>query len=290
MKKKKNNLFLSPTFIAFAIILIHFKNLGVFLIYFLVVAMHELAHYTCAKKLGYKLGKFYVMPYGVCLNYNEPIFNISDEFYISLAGPAINLLFCFISVALWWMFPDTYYYLDYFCYCNLTLGLFNLLPCFPLDGGRVFVALLSKKIDREKALKITYALNYVVSFCLIILFITSLFKGVNFSYIIIAIFLFSGTINPNKYSSYNYLMLGTNREKIIKNGAGVKLFVTPSSTPLYKIMAKFSKYKYNIVYVVFNDGMVRVFSEYNINSLAVKYSPKYNICQILTLKKTLKMQ
>ena len=117
--------------------------------------MHELAHFFIAKKLGYKLNKLYVMPYGICLNYKENIISNNDEIIIALAGPIINLIFCCVCVALWWLFPETYYYLDYFCFCNLVLAVFNLMPCFPLDGGRVFVAIISKYYDREKVYNIS---------------------------------------------------------------------------------------------------------------------------------------
>lgn len=268
-----------------AILLLYFGNLKYFLIYALVVSMHEMAHFFVSKKLGYKLSKMYIMPYGVCLNYKDNAFAENDEIYIALAGPLFNYLMCIICVCLWWLFPESYYYLDYFCFCNLILGSFNLIPCFPLDGGRVFISLFSKRYDREKVFNVSVWLNYSLSFVFILLFIITVFKGnINYSYIMIAIFLFSGCINPNKYSSYNYLSLGVNKKSLIKNGTNVKIFATLSSTPIYKIIAKFSKYKFNIVYVVFKSGKVTVMSEITLQSLAVKYSPALSINEIMMFK------
>lgn len=281
---KKIRLILSPLLIILAILIIYYGNIVQFLTYAFVVLLHELAHFLISKKLGYKLNNLYIMPYGICLNYKDSAIEGSDEILIALAGPFINILLCFISVALWWLFPETYYYLDYFCFCNLVLGVFNLVPCFPLDGGRVLVSLLSKKIDREKAYNISIAFNYVISAILVVLFVSSFFSGVNYTYITLAIFLFSGCINPNKYSNYNYLSLGVNRSKVIKNGTNVKLLAFSSSVPLYKIVSKFSRYKFNIVYVVFRGGQVKVLSESNINSLAIKYSPAMTLDEITALK------
>ncbi len=273
----------SILFILLVIGILLFDNILNFAIYFVVVAVHEFAHFFVAKKLGYKLGKFYIMPYGVCLNYNSNLFCANDELLIAMAGPLANYLLCVLCVAIWWLFPVTYYYLDYFCFCNLILATFNTLPCFPLDGGRVAVCLLSKKLEREKAVKITIVFNYIFSLALVVLFVLSIFKSVNYSYIFIAIFLFSGCISPQKYSSYQYLSLATNRKKLYQKGSSVKIFAISSSVCLYKIMAKFSKYKYNIVYVIFPNGMVKVLSENNINNLAIKYSPNLSIDQIVCI-------
>lgn len=280
MKKIKLKSIISPLLVLLCIVLLYFGNLKLFLIYSLVVALHELAHYYVSKKLGYKLNNLYIMPYGICLNYKDNVFNGKDETYIALAGPALNFFLCFICLGLWWLFPETYYYLDYFCFCNLTLGAFNLLPCYPLDGGRILIGLLSKKCDREKAYKLSVIINYFVSFLLCIAFLISLFSEINYSYIIFAIFLFGGCINPNKYSSYNYLSLGVNKKSLLKNGTNIKIFAISCNIPLYKIMAKFSKYKFNIVYVVFDSGLVKVLSEININNLAIKYSPTLSVKEI----------
>lgn len=277
MKKFK----LSWLFIVLSISILFFDSINNFIIYFVVVLLHEFAHYFTAKKLGYKLSNFYIMPYGVCLNYDENIFVGDDEIHIAIIAPLFNYFLCILCVAIWWLFPITYYYLDYFCFCNLILATFNILPCFPLDGGRVAVCLLSKIMDREKAIKITYIINYILSFALVVLFIISIFKQVNFSYIFVAIFLFSGCINPKKYAKYQYLSLASNKNKMYKKASAVKIFAISSSVMLYKIMAKFSKYKYNVVYVIFPNGAVKVMSENNINNLAIKYSPTCSIDDIV---------
>lgn len=284
MKKLNIKYKISLPFILLSIAILFFDNFKNFFIYLIVVAIHEFAHYIVAKKLGYKLGNFYLMPYGVCLNYESNVFCGNDELVIAISGPLINFFLCILCVAIWWIFPSTYYYLDYFCFCNLVLGGFNILPCFPLDGGRILVFLLSKAVDRIKAIKVTHLLNYIFSFILVVLFIFSVFKEINFSYIFIAIFLFLGCINPQKYSKYEYLSLSVSRKKIYQKGCNVKIFAISSSISLYKIIAKFSKFKFNIVYVILKNGSVKVLSENNINNLAIKYSPTMSIEEIISLK------
>ena len=280
---RKRKITISPLLIIVALALLLFSSFKNFAIYFIVIILHEYAHHFIAKKLGYKLKRMYVLPYGVCLSYNDTLFSEKDEIFIALAGPTINIICCLLCVSLWWLFPETYYYLDYFCFCNLILATFNLIPCFPLDGGRVFVGLLSSKIDREKALKISIFINYIVSAVLLIAFIVSLFNDVNFTYLFISIFLFSGSINCNNYSSYTNLSAGINKGKLLKRGASVKIFAVNEFMPLYKIVARFSKYKYNIVYIVFESGAVKVLSENNIQNMLLKYSPAMNLSNIMAL-------
>lgn len=280
---KKNKFKLSPLLIIVALALLFFSSFKNFVIYFIVICLHEFAHYFIAKKLGYKLKNMYIMPYGVCLSYNDTLFSEKDEIYIAIAGPVINIIFCLLCVTLWWLFPETYYYLDYFCFCNLMLATFNLIPCFPLDGGRVLVGLLSSKIDREKALKVTIIINYIVSIVLLVLFFVSILKDINFTYLFVAIFLFSGTINLNNFSSYTNLSAGLNKNKLLKRGSSVKIFAVNEFMPLYKICAKFSKYKYNVIYVVFENGAVKVLSENNIQNMLLKHSPAMSVAEIIAL-------
>ena len=267
---KKHHFPLSPLFIIICLFIGFFVGIKEFVIYFFVVFLHEIAHFFMAKRLGYKLKNAYIMPYGVCLNFDSEIFYGNDEIYIALAGPVFNIFLCLICVCLWWCFPETYYYLDYFCFCNLMLGAFNLIPCFPLDGGRVFVALLSKKHNRQNIIKLSIIVNYFASALLLVLFLTSIFGEINFTYLFIAIFLFSGTVNPEKYSSFSYSILNGNTKKIQKD-TQVKIFAVSSSLPLFKIVSRCSKTKFNIVYVVFNTGEVRVLSEINLANLCSKY-------------------
>lgn len=128
MRKISKKIRFNWLFLLLIIGILLFDNFKNFIIYFLVVGLHELAHFIVAKKLGYKLNKFYIMPYGVCLNYENIVFQGNDEFLIALAGPLFNYLLCVICLAIWWLFPITYYYLDYFCFCNLLLATFNILP------------------------------------------------------------------------------------------------------------------------------------------------------------------
>ena len=150
---------LHPAFFVFSVILLVCGYGLFFLTYLLAIVIHELGHGLIAKKLGYKLKNFYLMPYGACLSY-EDTFVENDELKIAIAGPIISLLIGFFTVAVWWIFPFTYQYTADFALANFAIAIFNFLPAFPLDGSRIFINLLTEKITRKKALKLTVIFNY----------------------------------------------------------------------------------------------------------------------------------
>lgn len=251
------------------------------LIYMLVVSLHEFAHSYVARKLGYKLDKLLLMPYGVCLNYKTNAFLPKDEILIAMSGPIVNFVLATMSIALWWLFPITYNYTRMFCLANVVMFTFNFLPCFPLDGGRILAAILTKKHDRKFAIKITLIFNLLICIVFILTFILGLFFNViNTNLLIISLFLFIGILEPNKSTSYGYLSLFSNRKNFYKKNNQIKFLLVLGTEPIYKIMAKMSKFKFNIFYVLLNNNSMKIISEITINNLAVKYSPTITLSEI----------
>ncbi len=270
-----------PLFIIYLIFLIIMGQYESILIYMLVVSLHEFAHSYVARKLGYKLDKLLLMPYGVCLNYKTNAFLPKDEILIAMSGPIVNFVLATMSIALWWLFPITYNYTRMFCLANVVMFTFNLLPCFPLDGGRILAAILTKKHDRKFAIKITLIFNLLICIVFILTFILGLFFNViNTNLLIISLFLFIGILEPNKSTSYGYLSLFSNRKNFYKKNNQIKFLLVLGTEPIYKIMAKMSKFKFNIFYVLLNNNSMKIISEITINNLAVKYSPTITLSEI----------
>ena len=164
-----------PSFILLFLWFIFTRNIFSFLLFCAVVLTHELGHYYTAKRLGYKLDSFFIAPFGVSLNYKESIFESKDELKIAFSGPLVNFILSLITISLWWIFPEIYHYTYEFVFQSIMLGLFNLLPCYPLDGGRVLVGVISQYHPRKTAIKISMVLNILFSSILFSLFIVSCF-------------------------------------------------------------------------------------------------------------------
>ncbi len=107
------------------------------------VALHELGHSVVARAKGGYIHEIVLYPFGGAAK----IANLSkkpvDEILIALAGPAVSL----VLAGLFFPFEPTYY----LGYLNAMLFFFNILPVFPMDGGRVLRAALTIKNGRLNA-------------------------------------------------------------------------------------------------------------------------------------------
>jgi stage IV sporulation protein FB len=112
-------------------------ELFLFLLSALVAIQHECAHAFASAKLGYKLNKIILMPFGAIIDGDLKGISFRDEIYVAMCGPLCNLITAGFFVALWWLVPTMYAFTDTACYSSLTIALVNLLPAYPLDGGRI---------------------------------------------------------------------------------------------------------------------------------------------------------
>lgn len=274
---------LNPIYFIFIIFLLIKGYFLLFLNYFIALIFHEYSHFYVADKLGYKLQKMYISPVGVCLNYSDEFFAEDDEFKIAIAGPLANIILAICTIALWWLKPTLYYFTYHFCFANLTIALFNVLPCYPLDGGRVLVNFVAKSKTREFALKITEIINYVVAAILFAVFVLSLFTTPNITFLLLSVFLLVGAIKPKNKIAYNNLKTLKNKSKILNKGTSIKFIAVADTMPLYKIKSKFSRFKFNVVYVV-SDTKSKVYTENAISALMLKYGATVSVRQILSIK------
>jgi Zn-dependent protease len=115
---------------------------------FASIVAHELAHALAARRYGIATNEILLMPLGgVAKIAGEPA-NGAQEVVIALAGPAMSLALAAlaaIGVVLTGPIPLLHQPLVALASANLMLGLFNLLPAFPMDGGRVLRGLLRRR-------------------------------------------------------------------------------------------------------------------------------------------------
>lgn len=145
-------------------------SIGIVLSVFFCVILHEFGHALAARRFGVHTFDIVMTPIGGIARLERMPEGKGEEFWVALAGPVVN----FAIVALIWLgflifngaalpiFDPSFWSLDkdmnsYFLIlmmANGYLGVFNLLPAFPMDGGRMLRSLLSLKIDRTKATQI----------------------------------------------------------------------------------------------------------------------------------------
>jgi len=121
--------------------------------FFVCVVLHELGHCFVARRNGIRVPRILLMPIGGMAEFESIPRRPRTEIAIALAGPAVN----FAIVALLWWFVDfsgdteataalpvtASDFVNLLFLGNLLMGTFNLLPVFPMDGGRVLRALLA---------------------------------------------------------------------------------------------------------------------------------------------------
>lgn len=171
----------------------------------IVALQHECAHAFVAARLGYKLREIVLMPFGAVLDSDIEDASVHDEVKIALAGPLCNLITAGLFGALWWFFPDTYAYTDTAFYASLSVALVNILPAYPLDGGRVLRGwLLSLRINETRVDRICKAVTLGFSLLFLVLFLLYLAQGkVNITLPIFGSFLAVGAFgNGNKNAIY----------------------------------------------------------------------------------------
>lgn len=148
---------------------------------FVSVLLHELGHSIVA--LQYKIPVRNITLFifgGVAQITSEPPTAMS-EFWIAIAGPAVSFLLAGIFTVLEWAVSSLtplFALMKYLAYINGTLGLFNLIPGFPLDGGRVFRAIVwGTSGNFRKATRIASGVGRVIAYLFILIGVYFIFSG-----------------------------------------------------------------------------------------------------------------
>ena len=159
---------------------------------FVTVVLHELSHSYIAKRYGIKIKRIVLIPIGGVSEMEEIPKDPSQELRIALAGPLANLIIALISFFILIIFRASLSSvllgaLYYFIVVNLLLGLFNLLPAFPMDGGRILRAFLAKRMSFVRATRLAATIGKELA---IIMAVVGVFF--NFLLILVAIFVYFG--------------------------------------------------------------------------------------------------
>jgi Zn-dependent protease/predicted transcriptional regulator len=128
---------------------------------FVCVLLHELGHALTAQKFGVRTRDITLLPIGGVAKLERIPENPAQELAIVAAGPAVNLviaaiLFLFLWAQNGFMLQNlpTRSFAGELMWINVTLLVFNLIPAFPMDGGRLLRALLARRMEYLRATRI----------------------------------------------------------------------------------------------------------------------------------------
>jgi len=225
--------------------------------YILALILHELAHIFVATKRGYTLKEFKLSLFGVAVELNEKI-DEKDSFAINISGPFFNLFLCLICVAFYWLIPISFSILNTFCISNLTLAIFNLLPIYPLDGGKIFYSIMG--IKKYKIFEKLICLSLGILFAII--FIFNIFHKTKWIFLLLAIFFLT---NKSKRGNEMSLFKYSKNKKIEK----VEILKLTGNETLFELLKKIQTKRYTIFYL--NQTKPKYIDEDEIIELSTKF-------------------
>ena len=206
---------LHPLFITLGIASAIFGGLPVFIIYALTALLHECGHIFCALRLGYKCEKISLMPYGAAAVCDTEGISKTDEIKLALSGPLVNAFICVGTAGLWWFLPQTYAFTDTVFQASAVMFAINLLPAYPLDGGRIARCVCCMRLP-EKAAEISLR---VLSVLLAVSFVLVFFLAFkNLSFLMFSAFLLCSAFEKKtRLSRINFIAKKPKRGKEIKH-------------------------------------------------------------------------
>ena len=276
-KNKINKIKISPLFPVVIIISYISGNLPFFTVSFFSMCLHELVHlfFMCKKRIIAE--KITVEPFGISIKTSG---NNSIPPYVFLSAPLFNLILAEIFFILAKKYFSDFY--NYVFIANLFLGLFNLLPVLPFDGGRATEAFFSKKYGYEK----TYPFMHGVSIFFGILLIvtgTLLLKitTFNFSVCLIGVFIIYNAISENENFKIKKEKSIIQKSEYDKKMKKTRILSVPHDYPAHMILAEFTDDFYYIINVI-NSGIVtKTLTETQVIENVVNSRHNIQICEVI---------
>ena len=159
----------------FIAIFILTKQIEIYGILMLFAIFHELGHMLAGILLGFKPNSIEIMPVGLSIgfeskedNYNKKIKKGTlltlKKIIIAASGPITNLIF----IVLFYLFDFNFFNIDreLIIYSNILIAIFNLIPIYPLDGGRIVKGILHILYGRRESYEYT---NKISNICISLL-------------------------------------------------------------------------------------------------------------------------
>lgn len=254
---------LHPLFWAVGVWYAFTGDLFLFLISTLVAVQHECAHAFAAAKLGYKLNAIVLMPFGAVIDGDLRGISLKDELFVAFCGPFCNLLTAVFFVALWWFVPTMYAFTDTVFYSSLSIALVNLLPAYPLDGGRILQCSLARlfsktqpqqaKAEQKAALFCRCVTCFFALAFLIAFLVQCIQKQPNITLLIFSLFLFLGGFG-NKDKGCIYEKMDFSFIPSLEKGVEIRRVAILDTCPIKDVFRFFARGSYLVLEVYNKNG------------------------------------
>ncbi len=209
---------------------------------FSCVLLHEFGHALTARKFGVKTKDIILSPIGGIARLNKLPDDPFHEFLVAAAGPAVNIAIALLISPVYFfsssqkqlqlvgsVIPSSNVFITdislteqllfFVLFLNIVLAVFNLLPAFPMDGGRILRALLSMRFNRKKATQVSMLVGQLMAIGFIFMGLTEMEIGsmkMSFMIAFIGLFVFVSASNEYRYVRFSYLLEQATLDKLLR--------------------------------------------------------------------------
>src|SRR5580704_6391103 len=185
-----------------------------FLLVFLCVLLHEFGHAFAAKAYGIRTVDITLLPIGGVARMERMPEKPAQELAVAIAGPLVNVVMAGVLLLVLYaagkldfeelLDPTRLDAIPVLLYVNVMMVVFNLIPAFPLDGGRVFRALLAMKFSYARATQIAATVGQALA---LLMGVWAFSKGM-FLLSVIAIFIYMAAENEALFVQMRFATSG----------------------------------------------------------------------------------
>ncbi len=234
------------------------------------VLIHELAHSIVAKRKGIKINSITLMLFGGIASMDEGTPDPKVELPMALVGPLTSLLVGLVCSGIVYLIPGTVantadagvlvFIFGYLGVLNIILFAFNLLPAFPMDGGRVLRAWLAKRMPLHRATKIAADVGrgFAILFGIIGLVFFNPFL------ILIALFIYIGASSESTAVKYSYLL----QDVTVGNMMSSPVSTVPPTMPVSEVINMMYASKHLGFPVIERDTLVGMITLADVNRMS----------------------
>lgn len=222
------------------------------IVFFLVVFCHELGHFLAARYFMWRIHSIELLPFGGVARVDEwgnttPF----SEIVVALAGPLVNVILFFIGKSLGYLGILPPEWSAFIMYCNALVAGFNLLPIWPLDGGRVMHTLYSLFLPYRKSILLSISVSLLGSLLLIVWSITQ--PLIHANGLAVAFYLLFSNIMAYRLLHFQFLRFLLHRYHILNqlpNSLPVRQIIIPKGVTVHKAARKIKRQSYHHFHIL----------------------------------------
>ena len=191
---------------------------------FTCVLLHELGHSVVAMYHGYEIDSITLWLLGGVAQFTEMPEDWKIELQVAVAGPVVSVALGAISYAGFTVIagggqPIVAFVLGYLMLANVVLAAFNMLPGFPMDGGRVLRALLARTRTHARATQIAAEVGKGFA---VLLALFALFTGLNLYLLALAFFIYMGAAGEAQQTVLKAAFQGVTVGDVMTDGGDLR--------------------------------------------------------------------